>query len=68
VCEVRDNGERKYYFTNHPDNTPRMTLVRAIKARWVCEIDQSYCLHKSQCHARERDRSARSLESSVSSA
>lgn len=37
VCEVRDNGERKYYFTNHPDNTPRMTLVRAIKARWVCE-------------------------------
>jgi SRSO17 transposase len=37
VCEVRDNGERKYYFTNHSDNTPRMTLVRAIKARWVCE-------------------------------
>jgi SRSO17 transposase len=27
----------QYYFTNHPDNTPRMTLVRAIKARWVCE-------------------------------
>lgn len=37
VCEVRSSGERKYYFTNHPADTPRMTLVRAIKARWACE-------------------------------
>ena len=37
VCEVRSSGERKYYFTNHPAGTPRMTLVRAIKARWACE-------------------------------
>jgi len=37
VCEVRSSGERKYYLTNHPAGTPRMTLVRAIKARWACE-------------------------------
>lgn len=37
VCEVRSSGERKYYFTNHPADTPRRTLVRAIKARWACE-------------------------------
>jgi SRSO17 transposase len=37
VCEARSSDERKYYFTNHPPNTPRRTLVRAIKARWACE-------------------------------
>ncbi|GAC1532499.1 MAG: IS701-like element ISBj9 family transposase [Ramlibacter sp.] len=37
VCEVRPGGERKYYFTNHPATASRMTLVRAIKARWACE-------------------------------
>jgi SRSO17 transposase len=37
VCEARSSSERKYYFTNHPLNTPRRTLVRAIKARWSCE-------------------------------
>ena len=37
VCEERSSGERKYYFTNHPADTPRRTLVRAIKARWSCE-------------------------------
>ncbi len=37
VCEARSSGERKYYFTNHPPNTPRRTLVRAIKGRWACE-------------------------------
>ena len=36
VCEARSSGERKYYFTNHPADTPRRTLVRAIKARWAC--------------------------------
>jgi SRSO17 transposase len=28
VCEARSSGERKYYFTNHPPNTPRRTLAR----------------------------------------
>ena len=37
MCEVRSSGKRKYYLTNHPAGTPRMTLVRAIKARWACE-------------------------------
>jgi hypothetical protein len=36
--------------------------------RWSIEIDQSCCLRKSQCHARERDRNVRSLASSASSA
>jgi SRSO17 transposase len=37
VCEARPSGERKYHFTNYPTETPRRTLVRAIKARWACE-------------------------------
>jgi SRSO17 transposase len=37
VGEWRDDGERKYYVTNHPPATPLRTLVRAIKRRWVCE-------------------------------
>jgi len=37
VCELRSGGERKYYFTNHPTTASRLTLVRAIKARWACE-------------------------------
>jgi hypothetical protein len=37
VCEVRSGGERTYYLTHHPADTPRRTLVRAIKARWACE-------------------------------
>lgn len=31
------SGERKYYLTNHPPPARRRTLVRALKARWVCE-------------------------------
>jgi SRSO17 transposase len=37
VCEERASGERKYYLTNHPADTPLETLAAAIKARWVCE-------------------------------
>jgi len=37
VGERRASGEVKYYLTNHPAGTPLRTLVRAIKARWVCE-------------------------------
>ncbi len=36
VCEQRSN-ERKYYVTNHCDDTSMVELVRAIKARWSCE-------------------------------
>ena len=37
VCERRSSGERKYYLTNHPDDTPLEILATLIKARWVCE-------------------------------
>ena len=37
VGEERSDGERRYYLTNHPADTPRRTLVRAVKARWACE-------------------------------
>ena len=37
VCERRSGGERKYYLTNHPDDTPLEALAALIKARWVCE-------------------------------
>jgi SRSO17 transposase len=37
VGEHRSTGERKYYLSNLPANTPLKQLAGAIKARWVCE-------------------------------
>jgi SRSO17 transposase len=37
VGEHRSSGERKYYLSNLPANTPLKHLAGAIKARWVCE-------------------------------
>ena len=37
VGEHRSNGERKYYLSNLPADTPIKALAGAIKARWVCE-------------------------------
>jgi SRSO17 transposase len=37
VGERRATGERKYYLTNHPADTPLEVLAALIKARWVCE-------------------------------
>jgi SRSO17 transposase len=37
IGEHRSNGERKYYLSNLPPNTPLKTLAATIKARWVCE-------------------------------
>ncbi|HEV2123007.1 MAG TPA: IS701 family transposase [Chloroflexota bacterium] len=37
VGERRATGERKYYLTNHPADTPLRTLATTIKARWACE-------------------------------
>ena len=37
VGEHRATGERKYYLTNHPADTPLEVLAALIKARWVCE-------------------------------
>jgi SRSO17 transposase len=37
VCEQRTPDERRYYLTNHPEDTPLPVLVADIKARWVCE-------------------------------
>ena len=37
VGEHRSNGERKYYLSNLPANTPIKKLAGAIKARWICE-------------------------------
>jgi SRSO17 transposase len=33
----RSTGERKYYLSNLPADTPIKQLAGAIKARWVCE-------------------------------
>lgn len=35
--EHRSTGERKYYLTNLPVDTPLKRLAAAVKARWVCE-------------------------------
>ena len=37
VGEHRSTGERKYYLSNLPADTPLRQLAGAIKARWVCE-------------------------------
>lgn len=37
VGEHRSTGERKYYLSNLPAETPLRKLAGAIKARWVCE-------------------------------
>lgn len=37
VGEHRPTGERKYYLSNLPADTPIKQLAGAIKARWVCE-------------------------------
>lgn len=37
IGEHRSTGERKYYLSNLPAETPIKQLAGAIKARWVCE-------------------------------
>src|SRR5262249_40613290 len=37
VGEHRSTGERKYYLSNLPADTPLKQLAGAIKARWICE-------------------------------
>jgi SRSO17 transposase len=37
IGEHRSSGERKYYLSNLPADTPLKQLASAIKARWVCE-------------------------------
>ena len=37
IGEHRSSGERKYYLSNLPADTPLMRLAGAIKARWICE-------------------------------
>jgi len=37
VCEERKTGERRYYLSNAPADTPLIHLVSAIKGRWSCE-------------------------------
>lgn len=37
VGERRAGGERKFYLSNLPADTPLRALAAAIKARWICE-------------------------------
>ena len=37
IGEHRSNGERKYYLSNQPPETPLKELAGTIKARWICE-------------------------------
>lgn len=37
IGERRATGERKYYASNLPGDTPIKALAAAIKARWICE-------------------------------
>lgn len=56
VGERRASGERKYYLSNLPADTPLRRLAATIKARWVCE----------QGHQQLKGRAwARSLRGSV---
>jgi hypothetical protein len=46
VGEHRSTGERKYYLSNLPADTPLKKLAGAIKARWVCEQAQRSTAHE----------------------
>ena len=35
--DYRSSGERKYYLSNLPADTPIKDVAGAIKARWICE-------------------------------
>lgn len=37
VCELRSNGDRKYYLSNYSADTSLKKLAAVIKARWSCE-------------------------------
>jgi SRSO17 transposase len=37
IGEHRASGERKYYLSNLPNDTPIKVLASTIKARWICE-------------------------------
>ncbi len=37
IGEQRSTGERKYYLSNLPADTPLKRLAGAVKARWACE-------------------------------
>ena len=37
IGERRASGERKYYLSNLPTDTPIKALARTVKARWICE-------------------------------
>ena len=37
IGEHRSNGERKYYLSNQPLETPLKMLAATVKARWICE-------------------------------
>ena len=37
VGERRSTGEQKFYLTTHAADTPKRTLIAALKARWACE-------------------------------
>jgi SRSO17 transposase len=37
IGERRATGERKYYLSNLPADTPIKTLASTVKARWICE-------------------------------
>jgi SRSO17 transposase len=37
IGERRSSGERKYYLSNRPIDTPIKALASTIKARWICE-------------------------------
>jgi SRSO17 transposase len=38
VCERLSNNDRKYYLANLPSAASRIDIIRAIKARWACEL------------------------------
>ena len=38
IGERRSNGERKYYLSNLPPDTPLKALADMIKAHWSCEL------------------------------
>lgn len=63
VCEHPD--ERRYYLTNHPEDTPLAAVAADIKARWVCEQGHQQMKEAERMRSGPRSSGVPELDSSA---
>jgi SRSO17 transposase len=65
VCEQRTPDERRYYLTNHPEDTPLAAVAADIKARWVCEQGHQQMKEAERMRSGPRSSGVPELDSSA---